>query len=126
VADVLAAAGGVLRGVDLATINLARPVVDGEQILVGILGGAPGTTGTTSGGGPAGGGGTGGASAGPLDLNQATLEQLEGLPGVGPVLAQKILDWRAAHGRFSQVAELREVGGIGDRKYADIAPKVRV
>lgn len=117
VADALAAAGGTLPGVDLATINLARPVVDGEQILVGIAG--AGTGGAGSPGAP-------GGAAGPLDLNAATLEQLEALPGVGPVLAQKILDWRTAHGRFSNVDELREVGGIGDKKYGDIAPKVRV
>jgi competence protein ComEA len=116
VADALAAAGGTLPGVDLATINLARPVVDGEQILVGIAGA----------GGGAGPPGSTGAAAGPLDLNAATLEQLEDLPGVGPVLAQKILDWRTAHGRFSTIDELREVGGIGDKKYGDIAPKVRV
>jgi competence protein ComEA len=101
--------------VDLATINLARPVVDGEQILVGVAGA----------GGPAAPGASGGTS-GPLDLNAATLEQLEALPGVGPVLAQKILDWRTAHGRFTNIDELREVGGIGDRKFSDISPKVRV
>jgi competence protein ComEA len=117
VADALAAAGGTLAGVDLATINLARPVVDGEQILVGIAG---------AGAGGAGSSGSSVVAAGPLDLNAATLEQLEALPGVGPVLAQKILDWRTAHGRFSNVDELREVGGIGDKKYGDIAPKVRV
>lgn len=123
VADALLAAGGVLPGVDLATINLARPVVDGEQILVGIGGGAVGGGGAAVGsGGVAGAAGT----SGPLDLNAATLEQLEALPGVGPVLAQRILDWRQAHGRFSAVGELREVGGIGAKKFADIEPKVRV
>ncbi len=61
-----------------------------------------------------------------MDLNQATLEQLEDLPGVGPVLAQRMLDFRAAHGRFSSVDELREVGGIGDKKFEQISPKVKV
>jgi competence protein ComEA len=61
-----------------------------------------------------------------VDLNTATLEQLESLPGVGPVLAQRIIDWRTANGRFSTVDELREVGGIGERKFADLAPRVRV
>ena len=121
VADALLAAGGVLPGVDLATINLARPVVDGEQILVGV-----GVGGGAGGGGSGGGSGGAGGAAGPLDLNAATLEQLDSLPGVGPVLAQRILDWRLAHGRFSTVGELREVGGIGAKKFADIEPKVRV
>jgi competence protein ComEA len=126
VADALAAAGGVLPGVDLATINLARPVVDGEQVLVGLGGVVAGGAGPGGmGAGGAGAGGAGGTS-GPIDLNGATLEQLESLPGVGPVLAQRILDWRQAHGHFSSVDELREVGGIGERKFADIEPKVRV
>lgn len=123
VADALLAAGGVLPGVDLATINLARPVVDGEQILVGV-GAGPGVGG--SGGSGSGGAAGAAGTSGPLDLNAATLEQLEALPGVGPVLAQRILDWRLAHGRFSTVGELREVGGIGAKKFADIEPKVRV
>ncbi len=124
VADALAAAGGVLPGVDLAAINLAALVTDGQQIVVGI----PGMTGSggAAGSGGSGGSGTGDASSGPVDLNAATLEQLEALPGVGPVLAQRILDFRTAHGHFSDVGELREVGGIGERKYAEIAPKVRV
>jgi competence protein ComEA len=59
-------------------------------------------------------------------LNSATLEQLETLPGIGPSLAQRIIDWRTAHGRFNTVAELREVSGIGDARYAVLAPRVRV
>jgi competence protein ComEA len=127
VADALLAAGGVLPGVDLATINLARPVVDGEQILVGVgVGGGSGGGGSGGSGGVGAGPGGASGSSGPLDLNAATLAQLEALPGVGPVLAQRILDWRLAHGRFSAVGELREVGGIGAKKFADIEPKVRV
>jgi competence protein ComEA len=131
VADALVAAGGVLPGVDLAAINLAALVTDGEQIVVGVPGmaGSGGAAGSGGSGGSAGSGtgsGTGDASSGPVDLNAATLEQLEALPGVGPVLAQRILDFRTAHGHFSDVGELREVGGIGERKYAEIAPKVRV
>ncbi len=117
VADALAAAGGVLRGVDLTTLNLARPLSDGEQVLVGVGGAVPAGTGGT---------GAGGAPGGLLDLNTATLEQLDGLPGVGPVLAQRILDWRTAHGRFTSIDELGEVGGLGEKKLADIRPKVRV
>jgi competence protein ComEA len=116
VADVLAAAGGALPGVDLSTLNLARPVADGEQILVGLPG-PPAVAGTP---------GVGGSSGGQVDLNTATAEQLEELPGVGPVLAQRIVDWRTEHGRFSSVDELQEVSGVGEKKFADIRPHVRV
>ncbi|MCW2604726.1 MAG: hypothetical protein JWN61_2861, partial [Pseudonocardiales bacterium] len=116
VTDALTAAGGALPGVDLSSLNLARLLVDGEQIAVGIIGD------------PAGGaaGSTGSAAAGPIDLNRATPEMLDALPGVGPVLAQNILDWRAEHGRFDSVDQLREVPGIGDAKYAQLKSRVRV
>jgi competence protein ComEA len=116
VADALAAAGGPARDAELASVNLARPVVDGEQIVVLTKGAAPaaGTfPGVTAGGGP-------------VDLNAATLAQLDGLPGVGPVLAQRIVDWRSAHGRFGSVDELREVTGIGAARFADLKARVRV
>jgi len=80
---------------------------------------------TGSGGAAAAPGSDGSAAGGLVDLNTATLDQLEGLPGVGPVLAQRILDFRSSHGRFATVDELREVSGIGERKFADIAAKVR-
>lgn len=121
VADVIAAAGGALPGVDLSTVNLARTVTDGEQILVGI--------GSPPGGVPPGASTTPGAATsngGVVDLNTATTEQLDGLPGVGPVLAQRILDWRAEHGRFTSIDELQEVDGVGDKKFADLKPHVRV
>ena len=119
VVDAIAAAGGSLRGVDLTTLNLARTLQDGEQVVVGRVVGPPPTTGTSSGTAPP-------TSGGPLDLNGATLEQLETLPGIGPALGQRIIDWRTAHGRFSTVDELREVSGIGDARFADLAPRVRV
>ena len=109
-----------MPGFDLAAINLAALVTDGEQVVVGVDG-APGGA-AASGSGAGGGGSPGGL----VDLNAASLEQLESLPGVGPVLAQRILDWRTAHGHFSDVGELREVGGIGATKFAEIQPKVRV
>jgi competence protein ComEA len=120
VADVLSAAGGALPGVDLTGLNLARQVADGEQILVGVPGGAPvGTpTGPVSPGGP--------AAGGQVDLNTATLAQLEDLPGVGPVLAQRIIDWRTEHGRFTSVDELQEVSGVGEKKFESLKPHVRV
>jgi competence protein ComEA len=118
--DAVAAAGGATRRADLASVNLARLLVDGEQIVVL----RKGETAPAGASGPS----TGGtASPGqPVDLNLATLEQLDGLPGVGPVLAQRIIDYRTAHGRFSSVDELTEVSGIGERTLADLKPLVRV
>jgi competence protein ComEA len=117
--DALRAAGGALSGVDLSALNLARMLGDGEQIAVGVAGATdPGTVAPSASGGTSG--------AGPVNLNTATLEQLDGLPGVGPVLAQHILDWRAAHGRFDSVDQLREVSGIGPSKFADLKGLVSV
>ena len=105
--DALKAAGGARPGVDLTSLNLARVLVDGEQLLVGltpvVVPPSPGTT----------------ASAGPLatgmvNLNTADQVTLETLPGVGPVTAQAILDWRADNGAFTSVDELLEVDGIGE------------
>jgi competence protein ComEA len=119
VADVIASAGGALPGADLTSVNLARQVTDGEQIVVGVPGARPPTA--SPGAGPS----TGGAG-GQVDLNTASLAQLEGLPGVGPVLAQRILDWRTEHGRFSSVDELQEVSGVGPKKFESLKPHVRV
>lgn len=112
--DAVREAGGATRSADLALVNLARRLVDGEQVLVGVapaeaLPGAPGAP-----------------AAGPLDLNTATLAQLDALPGIGPVLAQRVLDWRAEHGRFASVDQLREVSGIGEATYARLEAEVRV
>ncbi|MFI6050585.1 helix-hairpin-helix domain-containing protein [Streptomyces violascens] len=122
VADALAAAGGVREGADLTGLNRARLLTDGEQVLAGVPGAAP--AGTGGGAGP--GGGTGGGSSGPVSLNSASAEQLDGLPGVGPVLAQHIVDYRAQHGGFRSVDELREVNGIGERRFNDLQPLVRL
>jgi competence protein ComEA len=124
------AAGGATHRADLASVNLARYLVDGEQIVVlrkaTTAAGAPGqsTGGTVSVGGTVSTSGT--APGQPIDLNTATLEQLDGLPGVGPVLAKRIVDWRTAHGRFSSVDQLTDVSGIGERTLADLRPLVRV
>jgi competence protein ComEA len=118
VADVLALADGALPGVDLTNLNLARQVADGEQILVGVPGGVPAGTPAVSPGGPSG--------TAQVDLNTATVAQLEALPGVGPVLAQRIVDWRTEHGRFSTVDELQEVSGVGEKKFESLKPHVRI
>ncbi|HEX8767696.1 MAG TPA: ComEA family DNA-binding protein [Jatrophihabitans sp.] len=120
--DAVRAAGGFLSGVDPVTVNLARKLVDGEQVLIGVAG-----SGAAAGAGPAPAPGpAAGAATGALDLNSATLEQLDALPGVGPVLAQHILDWRTQHGRFDSVDQLNGVSGIGDSKFADLKPLVTV
>ena len=119
--DAVAAAGGVLPGVDPATVNLARKLTDGEQLVIGLPIGAatPATPVASASGGP-------GAAAQPVDLNSATMGQLDGLPGVGPVLAQRIVDWRTQHGRFDSVDQLRKVSGIGDAKYQTLKSLVTV
>jgi competence protein ComEA len=114
--DALRAAGGALPGTDLTTLNLARKVIDGEQIAVAAVG-APDVGAAVAGSG---------AATGPVDLNTASAAQLDALPGVGPVLAQHIIDWRTAHGRFDSVDQLREVSGIGQAKFADLRPLVTV
>jgi competence protein ComEA len=101
VADVLRAAGGALPDADLTQLNLARKVSDGEQIAVGVPQAAPAA----------------GQPPGKVDLNTATQTDLETLPGVGPAMAQRILQWRAKNGRFRSVDQLREVDGIGATRF---------
>lgn len=120
VADALRAAGGVKAGADTVGLNRARLLMDGEQVVVGVPGPA-GAAGPVVGGGAS----ASGRTAAPIGLGSATAEQLETLPGVGPVLAQHIIDYRTEHGGFRSVDELREVKGIGDRRFADLRPLVR-
>jgi competence protein ComEA len=108
IADAVARAGGATRKADLAAVNLAAPLADGEQVVVPPRGAAVGAS-----AGDGGAAGAGGAPAGPVHLSTATLEELDALPGVGPVTAQKILDYRDAHGAFTSVDELDAVPGIG-------------
>jgi competence protein ComEA len=118
VADALAAAGGLLPEADPASVNGAAVLSDGEQIAVGVPGAGPPTGGgATSPGAPAG---------GLLDLNAATAAELDALPGIGPVLAQRIIDHRSAHGPFTSVDQLDDVSGIGPAIFADLAERVRV
>ncbi|MER8028251.1 ComEA family DNA-binding protein [Streptomyces bauhiniae] len=117
VADALKAAGGVRPGVRAEGLNRARFLVDGEQIVVGASGAPP----------PVGAGAVapaGGSPSAPVSLGTATVEQLDTLPGVGPVLAQRIIDYRTQHGGFRSVDELRQVDGIGDRRFSDLRARV--
>ncbi|MFE2720990.1 helix-hairpin-helix domain-containing protein [Kitasatospora sp. NPDC059327] len=117
VADALRVAGGPLPETETKSLNLARVLTDGEQILVGEPGPVPATGAV---GGPVGAGATGPRQ--PVSLNHATLEQLDTLPGVGPTLAQRIIAFRASHGSFRSLDQLRQVSGIGERTYAEIRP----
>jgi competence protein ComEA len=103
VADAVARAGGPTRHADLAAVNLAAPLVDGQQVIVPRRG-PPGTAAVVP--------GVPGSGA-KVSLASATLEQLDELPGVGPVTAQKIVDWRTTHGPFRSVDDLDDVPGIG-------------
>src|SRR5205809_2366730 len=110
IADAVSRAGGATPKADLALINLAAPLADGEQVVVPKRGAAP-LGAPTAAGGSAGGGAA--PATGPVQLSTATLEQLDSLPGIGPVTAQKILDYRQKHGAFTSVDELDAVPGIG-------------
>jgi competence protein ComEA len=121
VAEAIKAAGGVRPGAKTGTLNLARPLVDGEQIPVGVRAPSPFP--------PSPGGATPtapGAPGAPLDLNAATPDQLDDLPGVGPVLAQRIVAYRTQHGGFRSVEQLQDVSGIGAHRFADLKTMVRV
>jgi competence protein ComEA len=115
VADAVERAGGATGKADLALINLAAPVADGQQVVVPARA-PPGAAAGEDGGG--------GAAAGPVHLNTATLEQLDQLPGVGPVTAQKILDYREKHGAFSSLRELDAIPGIGPARLAQLSELV--
>jgi len=104
--DALLAAGGALPGVDLSSINRAEVLTDGTQILVGV---------TLS-----------GSNGGLLSLNHASSSELDALPGVGPVLAGRIVAWRKARGRFTSIDQLRDVSGVGDAKFADLKSLIRL
>ncbi|MBB4896774.1 competence protein ComEA [Streptomyces griseostramineus] len=125
VEDALRAAGGVRPGTKTDGLNRARFLVDGEQVVVGGPAPAAGPGAGTGASGPAAGASTGTGPAAPVSLNTATPDQLDALPGVGPVLARHIIDYRTRHGGFRSVDELREVNGIGDRRFADLRDLVR-
>lgn len=131
VSTALEEAGGETAKADLSGVNLARPLVDGEQVVVPEPGEVPVAAAPPAGGAeapadPAAPGAPAGEAGAPVNLNTADLAALETLPGVGPVLAQRILDWRTEHGQFTAVEELGEVSGVGEKTFAQLAPKVTV
>lgn len=135
IADALAAAGGPLDGADMVGLNMARRLTDGEQIVVGIaappgeptaMGSSvsPGATATSADSPPTG---TGDKPSGEkVNLNTATVEQLETLPGIGPVTAAAIVAWRDANGRFTSVDQLGDVDGIGPARLDKLRSLVHV
>ncbi|MBO2459707.1 ComEA family DNA-binding protein [Actinomadura violacea] len=125
VEEAIKAAGGVRPGAGTGTLNLARKLVDGEQIPVDIRLPSPPPGAPPPGEPPPAAGGSA-APGTPIDLNTATAAQLDQLPGVGPVLAQRIVDYRTQHGGFRSVDQLQDVDGIGARRFADLKPMVRV
>ena len=113
VADAIARAGGLARRAERTAINLAAPLADGEQVLVAARGSPT-----------VGGAGASAGTTGPVSLSSATAEQLDALPGVGPVTAEKIVAYRQAHGPFTSVDGLDAIPGIGPARLADLRPLV--
>jgi len=124
VVDAIAAAGGLSEVGDPAGVNLARPVSDGEQLYVPARGEAQPQA--PPGGGTVGNPAAGGVAAGPVNLNTATAADLDSLPRIGPAMAQRIIDFRTANGRFSSVDELRNVAGIGQKTFDGLKDLVTV
>ena len=115
VIDAIKAAGNPRNGVDISDINLARVLVDGEQILVGSPKPSSGKAATKK-----------ITIDNPLDINRATIRQLDTLPGIGPVTAQRIIDYRTKVGRINSVDELKKISGLGGAKFEEIKSLLRV
>jgi competence protein ComEA len=136
IADALSAAGGTMDGADTIGLNMARQLGDGEQIVVGIapLKGQPGALGSSVTSGTSATPATPGKTPGPtaptpgevINLNTATVQQLDTLPGIGPVTAAAIVAWREANGKFTSVDQLAEVDGIGPARLDKLRALVRV
>lgn len=110
--DALTAAGGALPGTDMTTVNQAQQLEDGEQLIVGAD-----VNLSTAGSAP---------RSGKVNLNTASVQELDALPGIGPVLAGRIVAWRKTNGRYKSIEDLRQVSGVGDAKFADLRPLVRI
>jgi competence protein ComEA len=119
VADAITAAGGLLPTADPASVNLAAVLSDGQQVAVGVPGAAVVAT-------AAAGAASGASGQGPVNLNTATATDLDALPGIGPVLAQRIVDYRSEQGRFTSVDQLDDVPGIGPTLYSRLSGSVTV
>ncbi len=119
VIDAIASAGGLATDANAGGVNLARPVSDGEQIVVPREGGAL----TPEAPGPAGGGAAAGS---PVNVNLASAAELQTLPRIGPALAQRIVDWRESHGRFAAVGDLMKVSGIGQTLFDGLKDLIAV
>ncbi len=128
VADAITAAGGALPGTDLAGVNLARRLADGEQVAVGVPPAIEAAEAAVASAGtpPAATGARGSRPMGKIDLNVASVEQLDALPGVGPVTAERIVEWRSHNGRFARIEQLREIEGIGERRFGQLRGLVTV
>jgi competence protein ComEA len=126
VIDAVEAAGGALATADLDRLNLAAKLTDGQRVLVQNVGDPPAPAASPGDPGAAPGGSSGEGAGGLVDLNTATAEQLEELPGIGPVLAESILTERERRGGFRNVLELRDVRGIGEKRFADLVDLVTV
>lgn len=115
VIDAIKAAGNQLKGVDISDINLARILVDGEQILVGANNQTKGKSKAKK-----------ITADNPLDINRATLAQLDSLPGIGPITGQRIIDYRKKVGRINSLDELKKISGLGGVKFEEIRALLRV